>query len=45
VFENPAHDFPQQISYWLADDEALDARIAGTVVPSIVFPSSLSSPS
>ena len=30
VFENPAHDFPQQIHYWLTDG-ALHARIQGTV--------------
>ncbi|HEX5042437.1 MAG TPA: DUF6265 family protein [Candidatus Polarisedimenticolaceae bacterium] len=29
VFENPAHDFPQRIVYWLAEDGALHARIEG----------------
>ena len=30
VFENPAHDFPQRILYWLGDDGKLHARIEGT---------------
>ena len=30
VFENPEHDFPQRIIYWLGDDGALHARIEGT---------------
>jgi len=29
VFENPEHDFPQRILYWLTDDGALHARIEG----------------
>lgn len=29
VFENPKHDFPQRIIYWLSDDGALHARIEG----------------
>ena len=31
MFENPAHDFPQRILYWLADDGRLHARIEGTL--------------
>lgn len=31
VFENLKHDFPQRISYWLAADGALHARIEGEV--------------
>ena len=31
VFENPTHDFPQRILYWLGDDGKLNARIEGTV--------------
>ena len=31
VFENPNHDFPQRILYWLAKDGALHARIDGTI--------------
>lgn len=31
VFENNAHDFPQQISYNLADKNTLNASISGTV--------------
>jgi hypothetical protein len=31
VFENPAHDFPQRILYWLGDDGTLNARIEGTL--------------
>ncbi len=27
VFENPEHDFPQRILYWLDDDGALHARV------------------
>jgi hypothetical protein len=30
VFENPAHDFPRRIIYWLDDSAALHARIEGT---------------
>ena len=30
VFENPEHDFPQRILYWLDDDDMLHARIEGT---------------
>ncbi len=30
VFENPEHDFPQRILYWLTDDGALHARVEGT---------------
>jgi hypothetical protein len=29
VFENPEHDFPQRIIYWLGDDGALHAKIEG----------------
>lgn len=29
VFENPQHDFPTRIIYWLAKDGALHARIEG----------------
>lgn len=29
VFENPAHDFPARVIYWLADDGKLHARIEG----------------
>ena len=29
VFENPAHDFPQRILYWLDGAGALHARIEG----------------
>ena len=28
-FENPAHDFPQRVLYWLDDGGALHARIEG----------------
>ncbi|MGH8494761.1 MAG: DUF6265 family protein, partial [Gammaproteobacteria bacterium] len=31
VFENPAHDYPQRIIYWLENDDILAARIEGTV--------------
>jgi hypothetical protein len=31
IFENKGHDFPQQISYHLKDDNHLDASISGTV--------------
>ena len=31
VFENPTHDFPQRVLYWLADDGRLHARIEGTM--------------
>ncbi|HEY6555574.1 MAG TPA: DUF6265 family protein [Vicinamibacteria bacterium] len=30
VFANPAHDFPQRILYWLADDGRLHAKIEGS---------------
>jgi len=30
VFENPTHDFPQRIIYWLETDGSLAARIEGT---------------
>jgi hypothetical protein len=30
VFENPAHDFPQRVLYWLDEAGALHARIEGT---------------
>jgi hypothetical protein len=30
VFENPQHDFPQRIIYWLEGDNALHAKIEGT---------------
>jgi hypothetical protein len=30
VFENPEHDFPQRIIYWLDGDGALHAKIEGT---------------
>ena len=29
VFENPEHDFPQRIIYWLGDDARLHARVEG----------------
>lgn len=29
VFENLAHDFPQRVIYWLADDGRLRARVEG----------------
>ena len=29
VFENPEHDFPQRILYWLDDDGVLHGRIEG----------------
>lgn len=29
VFENPQHDFPQRIVYWMEDDATLCARIEG----------------
>lgn len=31
VFENPTHDFPQRIIYWLEPDGAMKARIEGQV--------------
>ncbi len=31
VFENPAHDFPRRISYWLDGDHQLHARIEGEI--------------
>lgn len=30
VFENPEHDFPQRILYWLTPENALHARVEGT---------------
>jgi hypothetical protein len=30
VFENPEHDFPQRIIYWLGKDGSLHAKIEGT---------------
>jgi hypothetical protein len=30
VFENPQHDFPQRVIYWLEGDNALHAKIEGT---------------
>lgn len=29
TFENPAHDFPQKIEYWLQDDQTLRVSISG----------------
>ena len=31
VFENPTHDFPQRVMYWIEPDGAMIARIEGTV--------------
>lgn len=31
VFENPEHDFPQRVLYWLEPDGSLSARIEGTI--------------
>lgn len=31
VFENPTHDFPQRVLYWIEPDGALRARIEGTM--------------
>ncbi|HMI89074.1 MAG TPA: DUF6265 family protein [Polyangiaceae bacterium] len=31
VFENKAHDFPQRILYWLDAEEALHAKVEGTL--------------
>jgi hypothetical protein len=31
VFENPTHDFPQRVLYWLEPDGVLRARIEGTM--------------
>ena len=31
TFENPEHDFPQRISYWLDDDGTLHARVESSV--------------
>ncbi len=31
VFENPTHDFPQRVMYWMEPDGAMKARIEGTV--------------
>jgi hypothetical protein len=31
VFENPAHDFPQRVIYWIEADGAMKARIEGTI--------------
>ena len=30
-FENPDHDFPQRVRYWLVADGRLRARVDGTV--------------
>jgi len=30
VFENPEHDFPQRILYWIDDEGRLHGRIEGT---------------
>ncbi|MFN0016435.1 MAG: DUF6265 family protein [Saprospiraceae bacterium] len=30
TFENPAHDFPQTIEYWLQDDETLRATVSNS---------------
>jgi len=29
VFENPEHDFPQRILYWMDEDDTLHARVEG----------------
>ena len=29
TFENPAHDFPQRVLYWLGADDRLHARVEG----------------
>jgi hypothetical protein len=31
VFENPSHDFPRRIIYWLGRDSSLHAKIEGTL--------------
>ena len=31
VFENPTHDFPQRVIYWLGSDGRLHARVEGTM--------------
>jgi hypothetical protein len=31
VFENPKHDFPQRVMYWLGSDGRLFARVEGTM--------------
>ena len=31
TFENPTHDFPQRIHYWIAADGAMHARIEGNI--------------
>ena len=31
VFENPEHDFPRRIIYWMGDDGSLHAKIEGTL--------------
>jgi hypothetical protein len=31
VFENPTHDFPQRVIYWMEADGRLRARVAGLV--------------
>jgi hypothetical protein len=31
AFENPQHDFPQRIIYWVGKDGALHAKVEGTV--------------
>ena len=30
VFENPTHDFPQRVMYWIEPDGVMIARIEGT---------------
>jgi len=37
TFENPAHDFPQTIEYWLQDDETLRATVSGGEGQAIVL--------
>ncbi len=31
VFENPTHDFPQRVLYWIPEDGRLHARIEGSM--------------
>jgi hypothetical protein len=31
AFENPDHDYPQRIEYWMAEDGSLHGRISGTI--------------
>lgn len=31
VFENPGHDFPERITYWLGEDGQLHARVEGRI--------------